>query len=275
MQRIKQPSRHKKIIRYWQKIAAVFLIPFMLLSAYFFFKKDKVVYPEKTFQEIFSPYGTHSKVDLPDGSTVWLNAGSSLKFPTDFIPGEREVYLKGEGYFEVKSDEKNPFLVYAGKLNVRATGTRFNVEAYESDSLLAVTLVEGMVDVTIGNNKPFDLLPGERMGFNIFTSECRIIKTDSYKWYAWKDGTMVFRDDPLSYVFERIGKTFNVNINVNDPEIASFPYRATFGEESLDEILRLLKLSAPIDYKKADRATNKDGQYTKQNIEVIKVQRKK
>ena len=95
----------------------------------------------------------------------------------------------------------------------------------------------------------FAMVPGERASFNNLTKQCLIAKTDPYKWYAWKDGLMIFRDDPLEFVFKKIGQTFNVNITVRDSAIAKQLYRATFEHESLDEMLNLLKLTAPIQYK--------------------------
>lgn len=274
MQKLQQKKWYVTMYTYWQKVAAILLLPLLIFSTYYIITTNQQEPPPITYQEIFAPYGTHSTVNLPDGSIVWLNAGSSIKYPTVFTSGNRDVYLTGEAYFEVQSDTKNPFYVHLDKVKVRATGTAFNIEAYKHDSLIAVTLIEGKVDITIGNNQSFDLLPGERMGYYIGSARCEVIKTDTYKWYAWKDGTMVFRDDPLEYVFKKIGKTFNVHIDVN-PEIANFPYRATFKEEPLDEILRLLKLSAPINYKKSDRKMTENGEYIKQTIEVFGTKRKK
>ncbi|MCD7937321.1 MAG: DUF4974 domain-containing protein [Tannerellaceae bacterium] len=264
---------YSSFLFYWKQAAAVLLLSLLLVSVYSYFHKE-TVYAEETFQEIFSPYGTRSEINLPDGSTVWLNAGSSIKFPAVFIPGKREVQLNGEGYFEVESDKANPFLVHLDKVTLQATGTSFNIEAYKNDSLIAITLIKGIVDITIGNTPSFNLLPGERMGFNKYTSQCEITKTDPYKWYAWKDGALVFRDDPLEYVFRKIGNTFNIEMEVNDPEIAAYPYRATFKEESLDEILRLMQLSAPIEYQKETRNQTDKGEFGKQKIKIIKAKKK-
>lgn len=254
-------------IQYWQYIAAVLLLPVLVLSAYLFMDRpDEQV--DVVYHKIFAPYGTFSKVNLSDGSTVWLNAGSSLKFPVVFMGGKRNVFLSGEAFFEVESDKKNPFIVETQALRVRATGTSFNVEAYKKDSVVSVTMVKGQIDVTIGKAQPFSMNPGERLGYNT-NDFCREIqKTDPYKWYAWKDGMLIFRDDPLDYVFKRIGQTFNIDIAVKDTSIASHLYRATFEDESLDEILRLLKLTAPIRYKEYARRKTTGQPYAKQRIEV-------
>jgi ferric-dicitrate binding protein FerR (iron transport regulator) len=253
---------------FWQRTAAILIIPLILTVIYLLASHE----PEKvTFQEIFAPYGTYTQVNLPDDSKVWLNAGSSIKYPTRFKKGSREVSLNGEAYFEVESDRKNPFTVHTSHVDVRATGTVFNVEAYPTDSIASVTMVRGKLGITMDNQSQIGLIPGERASFNKNTLQCRIEKTDPYKWYAWKDGLMVFRDDPLEYVFKRLGQTFNVEIKVMDKEIANQLYRATFREESLSEILRLLKLTAPIRYVDYEQDPASNTALRKRKVEVYKI----
>lgn len=264
----------RTLIIYWQRMAAVLVIPLLIICTYLFLEKDNGVYDEIEYQEVKSPHGTFSEVRLPDGTNVWLNGGSTLKYPLTFRKGERDVFLSGEGYFEVHSDKENPFIVKTDQITLRATGTAFNVEAYGSDSITAVTMVNGKIDVAFGNSSPVAMVPGERASFNNLTKQCLIAKTDPYKWYAWKDGLMIFRDDPLEFVFKKIGQTFNVNITVRDSAIAKQLYRATFEHESLDEILNLLKLTAPIQYKKYGRNKTADNQFDKLQIDVFGDNRK-
>lgn len=258
-------------IGYWQKAAAVLLIPVLLAWGYrIYTDRASQTVAGIAYQEVFAPYGTHSKIDLPDGSTVWLNAGSMLKYPVSFQSAERTVQLSGEAFFEVEADPQHPFIVRTNCLEVRAVGTAFHVEAYRRDSLQAVTMVKGKIDVKVGSAPSFSLHPGERMGYDLRKSRCEVYRTDPYKWYAWKDGLLVFRNDPLEYVFKKIGQTFNVDIALKDTGIAKHLYRATFEDESLDEILRLLKMTAPIRYKQHTREKRAFDQYGKQRIEVYK-----
>lgn len=258
------------VLLYWQRIAAIIVIPLLLLCTYFYLNKNSSQYNAIEYQEVKSPHGTFSEVCLSDGTHVWLNGGSSLRYPLVFRKGEREVFLHGEGYFEVEADKENPFVVETGRITLRATGTAFNIEAYNNDSITAVTMVKGKVDVAFGNSSPVAMIPGERASFNNLTKQCLIAKTDPYKWYAWKDGLMIFRDDPLSYVFKRLGQTFNVNIDLRDTTLANAPYRATFEYESLDEILRLLRMSAPLSFKQNKRVKDKNNIYEKQTVEVYR-----
>jgi ferric-dicitrate binding protein FerR (iron transport regulator) len=273
MSRVK-PRRwyHSRPALYWQRAAAILLPPTALWLVYLLVAgdmKDRAAQP--VYMEVTTPYGMHTQMNLPDGSLVWLNAGSLLKYPSAFTPGSREVYLSGEAYFEVESDAANPFVVKTGSLEVEATGTAFNVESYRGDSLAYVTMVKGKVTVGIGdggNALSLPMSPGQRMEYNLKENSYIINPTDAYKWYAWKDGRMVFRDDPLEYVFRKIGQTFNVEITLRDASIGLHPYRATFENESLDEILRLLSMTAPIRYTYFDRQKNTDNHYLKQRIEV-------
>jgi Fe2+-dicitrate sensor, membrane component len=126
------------VVVYWQRSAAILLLPLLLSLIYLLVSKE----PENiTQQEVFAPYGTFVEVNLPDNSKVWLNAGSSLKYPTRFTKGSRKVTLQGEAFFEVESDPENPFTVHTARVDVRATGTAFNVEAYPKDSMTSVTMV--------------------------------------------------------------------------------------------------------------------------------------
>jgi ferric-dicitrate binding protein FerR (iron transport regulator) len=255
-----------------QRVAAILILPlitaltYLLIAGYGSARDASSSLP--VLMEANTPYGMYTRMNLPDGSTVWLNAGSRLEYPAVFASGERRVYLSGEGYFEVGADAGKPFLVETADITVRATGTAFDVEAYPGDTVTCVTMVEGRVSVGIGDGQPLSISPGERMEYNHSCGRYAIRRTDTYKWCAWKDGKMVFRDDPLEYVFKKIGQTFNVEIVMNDASIGRHPYRATFEGESLDQILRLLRMTAPITYKYFDRKKDMDNHFLKQRIEV-------
>lgn len=260
-------------IHYWQQIAAVLLLPFIGATVYFYAERQNIsgAYSEPAMQEITATHGTYARITLPDSSNVWLNGGSTLRYPTRFNNRIRNVDLTGEAYFEVESDVNHPFTVHTRRLTVTATGTAFNVDAYEPDSITAVTMTKGKVQIAIGEMQGFALQPGERIAYNHQLKQYRIQKTDPYKWYAWKDGRLVFRDDPLSYVLKRISQMFNVDIKLTDTTLASQLYRTTLEGESLDEILRLLKMTAPIGYKRLDREKNADNSYGKQRILIYRV----
>ncbi|MDR0574514.1 MAG: DUF4974 domain-containing protein [Tannerella sp.] len=261
----------RRFIMYFQRVAAILVIPLIFFSVYTAIGKSDADEPEnEVYQELTAPCGMISQVHLPDGSKVWLNGGSSLKYPLKFKKGRRKVQLDGEGYFEVQSDKKNPFIVRTEQLYLTASGTIFNIEAYPTDSVAYVTMVNGKIEVVFNHAKPVAMKPGERISYNDRTGRSEMTATETYKWCAWKDGLMIFRDDPLSYVFKRLSRTFNVDIHIKNPAIASDVYRATFEDESLDEILLLLEKTAPLHFVRHKREMNDNDQYIRKQIDVYK-----
>jgi ferric-dicitrate binding protein FerR (iron transport regulator) len=257
------------ILVWWQRIAAVMIIPLLFALVWLFLWKAPGKPQAIVYQEISSPLGMRSEVNLPDGSSVWLNSGSKLRYPVPFNGKERRLYLSGEAFFKVHSDSLHPFFVDTKHLEVRATGTRFNVEAYPEDSLTAVTLEKGKVGVNIARKIKVQLRPNQRVLFNSRAGTYNVSTTDAQEWDLWRNGILSFRDEPLGEVFKRVGRTFNVDIHIKDQSVAGQLYRATFENESLDEILHLLKLSAPIQYKITDRQRLNNGTYSREKIEVL------
>ena len=261
----------RQVLGVIQRAAAVLFIPVFLLSAYLFIQQGQG--NVRTLAVRTNP-GVVSAFDLPDGSKVWLNAGSSLKYPTQFNDKQRVVSMQGEAYFEVESDKEHPFIVKTKQLTVEATGTAFNVNAYAPDHVAAVTLVKGKVAVTLDQKKTISLSPGEKIDYNLATSLYNVNKTNTYKWCSWKDGILIFRDDPLEYVFKRLGQTYNVEFILKDAELGKYSYKATFEGESLNEILRLLEMSAPIRCKEVSNRNTNNEKFEKRRIEVSRIVRK-
>lgn len=255
----------ERLLLYWQRIAAVLLIPAILLGFLFQRKPESETV---ALQTVKAPSGSISEFELPDGTKVWLNGGSSLQYPVSFRDDTRTVRLEGEGYFEVESDKEHPFIVNTKALALTATGTAFNIEAYPADTFSAVTLMQGEVRVDYEGGRSVDMVPGTRSSYDSSTDALNFVRTDSYKWCSWKDGVMIFRNDPLEYVFRRLELSFNVDIVSTDPGILKSPYRATFEHESLDEILSLLEMSAPIRFEKQRRSQNSDSTFSRQTIIV-------
>ena len=233
----------KKFDFSFPRVAAVLFIPLCLGIMLLAIKNHRLAEKRTIQQSVSCSYGTVTRFALPDGSNVYLNSGSVITFPDSFGPGERRIKLTGEAFFEVVSDDKHPFIVSSGDMNVIATGTEFNVEAYPGYNS-RITLVSGIVNV-VKNKEKFALKNGHQLQFN---SDGSVInsKTDTFKWTAWKDGVIAFRADRLSYVFERLSQIYNANIVIEDPEIAEYQIRATFKDERLDEIMALIERCAPI-----------------------------
>ena len=257
----------------WQRVAAVLVIPILAFSIYQITQEPEkalAVFNSPAMIEVKAPYGSQTQITLPDQSKVWLNAGATLRYPQSFNSRERNVELNGEAYFKVQSNELSPFTVTTSSLKVKATGTAFNVNACVRDSIAWVALVEGKVQVAVpASNDTLVMDVGKKFAYNRKSTVTTYAADDMYKLCAWKDGVMVFRNDPLNAVFARLEKHFNVKFIVKDRPIGGYIYRATFEEESLSEIIRLLELSTPISFKYLPRDVGSDYTYSKQKIVVF------
>ena len=256
-----------RVLRFYTRAAAVLLIPLLIYSFYStFYPKD--TQRQESSVEIFSPLGARTRFELPDGTKGWLNSGSSLKYTTDFNEN-RNVRLTGEAWFDVVHDEKMPFLVHTRSLDIVDLGTKFNVAAYADENVTDVVLQEGKVEIN-GNNGVFQvsLNPNEKFIFNRKSKKGKIQTVNAEQFSAWKDGLLVFRNEPLSEVLKQVGRWYNVNIILTDKDLAKFRYRATFQEEQVEEVIRLISLTVPIKYTFDNRVTDSNGIYQKRTITI-------
>lgn len=256
----------RMVLGMWQRVAAVIALPLLVVTVWLSVQHIRRSGYRDTYQEVTSLYGTRSTVTLSDGSIVCLNGGSRLRYPVVFGRNARVIEMEGEAYFKVTANKEHPFVVRTSQADVMAVGTEFNVEAYGNDSLLAVTLAEGVVDVVLPGTTA-TLTPRERLVYDAGSGLHNIYLGDTYKWCAWKDGVLAFRNDPLSYVFKRLGQTYNIDFIV-DKSIENHIYYATFEGESLDKILSLLEKSAPIRFRRISKEGGKNDFCHRQCIEV-------
>lgn len=257
----------------WKNIAAILLIPLILGNILFLaFQKDKdTLKKEPVYNELFVTFGTRSALKLSDGSSVWLNSGSSLRYPDRFAEDKRTVFLSGEAYFEVESNPNHPFIVETTGMNVKATGTKFNVAAYSSDDKAEVTLVAGQVEIimrddTMNNVTSYVLNKNQHLSYQKSSKNALLTDVETDRYIAWKDGKMIFMYEPLNEAIKKIGQVFNVDIELQGSSIQEYSLRAIFEDESLEEILKMLKISSPIDYKEVKRTHLPDGSFTKKKI---------
>jgi transmembrane sensor len=260
-----------------QRIAAVLIVPVLIYSAYisiqhFSLKDEKIAEP--ILQTVSSRQGMVCQFTLEDGTKVWLNSGSTLEFPTQFTGLRREVKLTGEAYFEVAHNEQQPFEVNAHKLNIKVLGTSFDVASYEGDSVSEIVLVTGKVNLSASDGKEKKHLgtmtPGQKSVFNAHRQKTVTEQVEVEKYITWRDGNLIFRDDPMSEVTKRLSRWFNVEIEIVDKEIADYVYTATFRKENLQQVLNLLSLSAPISYKEIKPKALPNGEFSKQKIYLMK-----
>ena len=199
---------------YARNVAAVLLlmVSVSIGSIFTYNKLDESA--EQLYNETTVPLGSQTKILLPDGSTAVLNSGSVLKYPLSYGKKERNVYLVGEGYFEVAKDAKKVFKVYAGGMQVKVTGTVFNIRSYPEDQATEVSLINGGVDV-FANNKQVRLKPDEKAIYDRNTGDLYRETTDSYKSSLWTTGKLSFVNASFLDILKDIERKYNIKIHLS------------------------------------------------------------
>ncbi len=194
-----------------------------------------------TYNTIETPKGGKYHIILPDGSLVWLNAASYLRFPTAFTGSERNVELSGEAYFEVAKNKKQPFKIRANDMNISVTGTRFNVMAYKDEDYGSTTLVEGSVDVSNASQK-MSLIPGQQAinspGISLVKKEVDVSES-----IAWKNGLFYFNNSNIQSVMREISRWYDISVEYKG-EIPQNRFGGYISRDSkLSQVIKMLELS--------------------------------
>lgn len=260
------------------KVAAILFLPVLSILLYLILKISPELenYSCLTSDsiEIVTPVGSRSVIQLEDGTEVYLNFGSKLKYPQKFRGNKRKVTLTGEAYFKVAHNPGKPFVVQTNNLNIVALGTEFNVSAYPDERNIETTLVKGKVKIESVNKKgkPDDIatmIPGQHLVYNQENGNVQTDQSNIEKYIAWRDGKMVFKDESIVVVARKLERFYGVEFEFADKESMQITYTATFVDEGLFQILDLLKLATPIEYKVIARKKLPDGTFSKQKI-IIK-----
>lgn len=239
---LEETSTSRKTIKLYKALltaAAILLIGLVFGSIVYV--QSKI--PEVTTQNITTPYGGKTQFTLADGSTVWLNSGTTFSYP-DRFENDRVVELDGEAYFEVEK-QKDPFIVKTSFGEVEVLGTSFNVKAYENEAFVT-TLESGSVAFTNASGQKTVLEPGSQVVYssNAFFTQ----KVDTEIFTSWKDGKLIFRNEPLQNMITRLERWYNVDIRLEDERIKNLKYTGTIEMESFSEVLELIKVTTPINY---------------------------
>lgn len=273
--------KKSNIISWMLKAAAVILIPVVAFLFYTLSENSRLTNQIATVSvdslEVIAPIGSRTVVELSDGSVVHLNYGSRIKYPQNFFGENRGVTLIGEGCFEVAHNPDKPFVVSTEGINVKALGTTFNVNAYPENEDIITTLVEGKVVVekikNNGNTETIkEMIPGQHVIYQKNTGGVKSSMENVKKYIAWKDGKLVFDNEPIGQIAQRLSRMFNVEIEV-DKAVSEYKYTVTFVDEPLFQILELLSVATPVKYRVLPRTKNSDGTFSKQRIVIEKKKR--
>lgn len=261
----------------FQKIAAVAILFFCIsfVSFKLLTKKDQNFNSAST-QEYYVPYGSRSQVKLPDGSLIWLNAGSSLKFNGQFGQKNRNIFLEGEAFFDVTKNEKIPFVVKTKAVTVEVLGTSFNVKAYPEEKTIETIVTRGEVKVFKNSdfrnhqnskvlkknqkvtyykaisNVSSDKLPQKSSIHNktneegSFETICEEAMPEKY--ISWKDSRWYIEREELYSLAIKLQRRFNVSIIIKDELLQHYIFSGLLEDETLEQVLEAIKLTAPINY---------------------------
>lgn len=270
-------------IRRWASVAAIFVFAFV--SSYYtiriFDVKNENRLAGNSYITNEAPLGNKSKITLPDGTEIWLNAGSKIQYATNYNVNDRNISLKGEAFFHVATNKLKPFVVHAQGVEVKATGTQFNVKAYQEEGLIETTLVEGIVSVSqVNNNKKNNqeilLKPNQKLTIykkvrennSSFSEELIEEKGDDFIntpiavkkielssnvetpiYTSWKDDEWMIRNEKLESLAIKLGRRYDVVIELADNEVKNYNYTGTLKDETLEQVLDVISQSSPIKYK--------------------------
>ncbi|NLR82515.1 FecR family protein [Chitinophaga eiseniae] len=209
------------------------------------------------YNTVSTPYGGQYQVTLQDGTKVWLNAGSSLRFPTTFPGNERQVQLSGEAYFEVAKDKAKPFLVTVNttadkSMTVQVLGTHFNINAYPDEQHHITTLLEGAVKINYGEANGL-LVPGKEAVLHKVSGKMDIKEADTEEAVAWKNGYFLFNNDKIENIMRQISRWYNVEITYQGDVSKKAIGGSLSRYKNVSEILRMLELTGAVHFKTEGR----------------------
>lgn len=200
------------------------------------------------FNTMSTPRGGQYKLRLPDGTDAWLNAASSIRYPSAFSGNERKVEITGEVYFEVAKNAKMPFRVMANGTEVRVLGTHFNVNAYADEAVVQTTLIEGSVQVTKGNSSAM-LVPGQQANIDAENKLTLIKDADIEECLAWKNGFFIFRATNIKSIMRQVSRWYDVDVDYELPTDELEFSGAVSRKDHVSEILKIMELTGLVHFK--------------------------
>ena len=239
------------------KYAAILVVAFLAGNL---IRPASLEVKETHFSEITVPYGQMSQLTLSDGTKIWLNSWTTLRYPERFAEDQRVVSIEGEAYFEVAKMPDKPFTVNTSDLKVKVLGTSFNLSAYKTDDGTSVTLVEGKVSVHDNAGNTIALLsPGQKATKNKNETDIDIQNVETGFYSAWTDGEIFFDDEPLEQIAIKLERWFNVEITFADERLKLYRFTGTIlKNKPVDQIMQALELLSPISFKHQVNVNGRD-----------------
>ena len=255
----KRKHRNRYVLRNprriaWQAAAAIAL----LVATSYLSIKIAATSENITFADVHieASWGSKLKTILPDGTTVWLNANSTLTYSQGFGINDRNVHLVGEGYFEVAHNKDIPMIVQAGDMQIHVLGTKFNVRNHTNDNEAIVSLLEGEISITnnIEQSDAFVMEPNQRLYLNKTSGDVFLVEVVAEHTIEWTRGYLFFNHELLSDIAKNLERSYDVTITVH-PDVANLRFYGQFvkKETSIRELLDILVSASRIEYSMTGR----------------------
>jgi ferric-dicitrate binding protein FerR (iron transport regulator) len=240
-------------MNWFSRIAAILFIPLLIGSVVMMLSMHDPKAPSLT-NTVYYSSGEAGRIELSDGTVIWLNACSSLEYPSFFTKNHREVTLTGEAYFQVVHRKNCAFIVHTEHADIKVLGTSFNASAY-ADEDVVVSLDEGSVSFVAHNatsSKEISLSPGEQIVYDPEQYSYYLEQKDTKNASLWRSGILSFEDQSLELMVSQLERKFGTDIDVRNEELLTIRYSGTFENESLETILGVLSEVTPMKYQKTE-----------------------
>jgi len=221
-------------------------------------KPDMAFEKKEIFNTLQTPLGGEYTLILADGSKIWLNAGSEIRYPTSFNDSIRKIYLKGEAYFEVAHNKNQPFIVVTNSIEITVLGTSFDVMAYQNEGNVKTTLVNGSVKIgTIaGSNekrKEVHLQPGQQAVLDKPSNGFEVKNVDTEIYTAWKQGKFVFTNETLDEIMRKLQRWYAFDIRYDEEDLKHYHFSGTLNRyENISNILKMIAMTTQIKFEAID-----------------------
>ena len=246
--RIDKDIRIKRLRTVTRNVAAVLVPILFLLGLGYFIHSQTSFFQGTTYAELYIPKGEDARIFFQDGTEVFLNADTKIRYPEHFGFRHREVYLDGEAYFNVAPDRKRPFVVHAQNTSVEVLGTAFNVNAYSESETIQVVLDEGKTSFQVQQSK-YTMSPGQQIEYNKTTGKTSLYNLSKPSNVSlWRKNVLYFYDTPLAEVIKTVERKYNVHFHVQSPEALNFSYTLTTKQLHLEDLLNELQKIAPVKF---------------------------
>jgi transmembrane sensor len=253
---IKRPPNRRFTLFKLMGLAAIMVLAITVFIALRVNEKKAMHASEEQLTIILAEPGQVSNHILPDGTLISLFPGSMVRYSSSYGTENRKIELEGQAFLDVQHNAALPFVVACNSFKIEVLGTRFTVEAFPGQERVRVVLESGSVALSDQQEPKLkhSMIPGELADYELLTRNLTLKKVNPLHYSSWTQGKLVFREEPLPLVLEKLGRHFNVDFDYNYSDISQSRFTATISAESLSDVLKLIKLTTLLECRRMSEA---------------------